>query len=268
MIPTLTLNSQHKIPQIGLGVWQVPNDQVAQVVVWALAAGYRHLDTAKVYGNEVGVGQGIAQSGLKRSDIFVTTKLYITDILNPQRGLHDSLVRLGLDYVDSYLVHWPFPFWQSAWQKMAALIDSGLAKSIGVSNFSIKQLETLKKLGGLVPAVNQIEISPFSYKKELVDYCQSQGIIIEAYSPLTHGHLIQNQQISSFAAKYHRSNSQILLRWCIQHNLVVLPKSTNQAHIQANLDIFDFVISSDDMTQLDSLNQNYSVLFPGWSPQK
>ena len=151
---------------------------------------------------------------------------------------------------------------------MSALVDAGLAKSIGVSNFSIRQLEALKKLGGFVPAVNQIEISPFSYKKELIDYCQSQGIIVEAYSPLTHGQLINDSTVSMFAAKYHRTNSQILLRWCLQHDLVVLPKSINQAHIQDNLDIFDFVISSDDMTQLDSLNQNYSVLFPGWSPQK
>ena len=268
MTPTFSLNSKNNIPQIGLGVWQIRNDQVAQVVVWALAAGYRHIDTAKVYGNEVGVGLGIAQSGLKRTDIFVTTKLYLTDILDPQRGLHDSLTRLGLDYVDLYLIHWPFPFWQSAWKKMSTLVDSGLTKSIGVSNFSIKQLEALKKLGGFIPAVNQIELSPFSYKKELVDYCQSQGIIVEAYSPLTHGHLIQNQKISRLAAKYQHTNPQILLRWGLQHNFVILPKSTSQNHLKDNLNIFDFEINSSDMAQLDSLNQNYSVLFPGWSPQK
>ncbi len=258
---SLVLNNTIDIPRIGLGVWQIPNDDVSKVVQWAIAAGYRHIDTAKIYRNEEGVGQGIYKSGIKRSDIFVTTKLWITDTLNPNKGLVNSLSRLGLDYIDLYLIHWPFPFWRDIWKNLEKSYKEGRAKAIGVSNFNIDQLKSLKKVCGFNPAVVQVEISPYFFKKELIDYCHSEGIVVEAYSPLTRNKRLNDEFIIDLAKAYKKSGAQIMIRWALQHDLVVLPKSKNKNHLESNIDVFDFEISNDDMKKLDSLNENYSALF-------
>jgi diketogulonate reductase-like aldo/keto reductase len=262
---TIKLNSGHNIPRIGLGTWKIKNDEVEGVVINALQLGYHHLDTAKVYGNEIGVGRGIKLSHIPRKQIFVTTKLAVWDLSRPQEAFRESLARLGLDYVDLYLIHWPFIFWKRAWQGLEKIFTEGKAKSVGVSNFGIRELETMKKFSGLVPAVNQIEITPFLTRSELVNYCQSEGIVVEAYSPLARGKRINDPQIAKIAQKYHKTPAQIFLRWGLQRNLVMLPKAQNPEHLKNNFDLFTFEISPADIALLDSLNENSSALFPGWT---
>lgn len=259
------LNTGQSIPLVGLGTWGIKSDDLVNVIPTALDLGYRHIDTARKYFNEEGVGLGIKKSGLPREDIFVTTKLWITDFLRTKNAFEASLERLGLDYVDLYLIHWPFPFWTKAWQELERIHKSGRAKSIGVSNFSIKDLETMRKRYAIVPAVNQIEFSPFFYKKDLIEYCQDQNIIVEAYSPLTRGYRLDDPKIKGLALKYQKTVPQIILRWCLQHGLAVLPKSTNPEHLKSNLDLFNFEISAEDFAYLNSLNENYSALSVFWS---
>jgi methylglyoxal/glyoxal reductase len=262
--PTLKLNNGADIPRIGLGVWKIDNTKVIQVVKWALQAGYRHIDTAKVYGNEAGVGQGIRESEIKRSEIFVTTKLSVFDIRRPELAFAESLARLELKYVDLYLIHWPFFGWKNAWKAMETFLQDGKAKAIGVSNFGIKQLEELQKISHVLPAVNQVEISPFLNRGKLVKYCKSRGIAVECYSPLTRGKRIGNLVLQKLAQVYQTSPAQIMIRWGLQHGLVVLPKSQTQTHSVSNLDVFKFHISDSDMQKLDSLNENFSLM-PVWS---
>lgn len=262
-LPIVKLNNNYSIPQLGLGVWKIDITKVTQVVLQALRFGYRHVDTAKAYGNEQGVGQAIKESGLSRDKIFITTKLAPQNIFNPQKAFDESLQRLNLDYVDLYLIHWPILGWQKAWSTLEKIYKDGRAKAIGVSNFGINQLQELKKIGTIQPAVNQIELSPFLYRKELINYCQQEKITVEAYSPLTRGRRIGDKSILDIAKTYHMSPAQILIRWGLQHGFVMIPKSENPAHIQENFAVFDFQINSKDMQKLDSLNENYSALFYG-----
>lgn len=257
----IELNNGTNIPRLGLGVWQISNSEVPQVVKWAIESGYRHIDTAKIYKNEIGVGKGIKESGIKRTDLFVTSKLWITDIMNPQKGLDDSLKRLNMDYMDLYLIHWPFPFWKNIWKQLEKSYKEGKTKAIGVSNFSVKQLKSLKEMNGIIPAVVQVEISPYFYKKELIDYCHLEGITVEAYSPLTRNSRLNEQVIVEMAKTYKKTPAQIMIRWGLQHKLVVLPKSASKEHIESNINVFNFEIFPDDMNKLDSLNENYSALF-------
>lgn len=262
---TTILSNGVSIPRVGLGVWKIDNSKVDQAVLWALQAGYRHIDTAVAYKNEDGVGKGIRDSGLARKDIFVTTKLLVLDFFRVEKAFYESLARLDLDYVDLYLLHWPFFGWKRAWKTLEEIHSSGKAKAIGVSNFSIEQLKDLKKLSGVVPMVNQIETSPFLYRKKLIDYCQSEGILVEAYSPLTRGKKLQDMTVVNLAKQYKKTPAQIMIRWSLQHGLVVLPKSANKDRIKSNLDVYDFEIEPKDMRKIDSLNENYSALLPGWS---
>jgi diketogulonate reductase-like aldo/keto reductase len=261
---TIKLNTEAEMPRLGLGVWQIGNNEVEAVVETALAAGYRLVDTAKIYGNEEGVGRAIGNSKIPRKEIFVTTKLWASDILQAKHGLEMSLKRLGLEYVDLYLIHWPFPLWKKAWRDLEGVFKEGKARAIGVSNFGTGQLEALKKMGGMVPAVDQIEISPFWYRKELVDYCQAEGIQVEAYSPLTRGRRLNDQTVSEMAEKYKKSAAQILIRWGLQHDLIEIPKSTKKEHIKDNIKVFDFEIGTEEMKKLDGLNENYSTSWTGW----
>lgn len=262
---TIKLNNGLNLPRLGLGVWKIDNTKVGQAVAWALAAGYRHLDTACAYHNEAGVGEAVGQSGIKRNQVFITTKLAINDFFRPQAAFNESLNRLQMNYVDLYLLHWPFLNWKNAWTALEKIYRQGQAKSIGVSNFGISQLEYIKKHHGLKPVVNQIELSPFLYRQQLINYCQSEGIIVEAYSPLTRGKRLSDPTISSLAVAYHKTPAQIMIHWGLQHDFVMIPKSENRRHLQENIDVFDFDIDPQDMKKLDALNENYSALFPGWT---
>ena len=253
------------MPRLGLGVWKIDNSQVSQVVGWALEAGYRHIDTACAYKNEEGVGRGVRQSGITRDKIFITTKLAVQGFFHPRKAFDTSLSKLKMDYVDLYLLHWPFLNWKNAWRELEKIYRQGLAKSIGVSNFSITQLQDLKNLSGLIPAVNQVELSPFLNRQELVKYCQTEGIIVECYSPLTRGKRLRDSRLADMAASYKKSPAQIMIRWGLQHDFVMIPKSSTPEHLKSNFDVFDFELKPPDMKTLDSLNENYSALLPLWS---
>ncbi len=257
------------MPVMGLGVWRVAEgEEVIKAVKWAFDAGYRMIDTAKIYLNEAGVGKAIKESGISREEIFVTTKLWNTDqgYDNALKAIDVSLAELGLDYVDLYLIHWPTAGEPSkgesinkreeTWRAMEEIYRSGKAKAIGVSNYTINHLEEMKKYAKIPPAINQVEFHPFLYQKELLDYCNKNNIALEAYCPLMHGEKLADARISKVAEKYNRSNAQILLRWSLQHGCIPLPKSARQEHLQENINVFDFELAENDMKILDSLNEN------------
>lgn len=252
---TAELNNKTKIPLLGLGVWQIANGKpTADAVSWALHLGYRHIDTAKIYRNEEGVGEGARESGVPREEVWVTTKLWPSDQLNARGALQGSLARLKLDYVDLYLVHWPTPgLVTRTWKAMEALYEDGRCKSIGVSNHSIPQLSAILRMAKVRPAVNQVKCSPFGFNQRLLDYCNQHGIVVEAYSPLTRGRDLQNETLGLIGQTYHKSPAQILIRWALQKGVVVLPKSKQKDHLRENADVFDFAITPQDMYRLDQL---------------
>ncbi len=253
-IPSVTLNNGVRMPILGLGVYQIPRDQTEQAVRWAFDAGYRHVDTASFYGNEKEVGNAVRSSGLPREDIFITTKLWPTDFLRAEAAFYASLNKLGLDYVDLYLLHWPSPIGKNrAWRVLEKLYKEGRIKAIGVSNFSIKQLDTHVQIHEITPAVNQVEFHPFLYRKELLESCRLHRIQLEAYSPLTRGERLNHPVIKQMAERYGKSPAQLLIRWCIQHDVVVIPKSSHQERMKQNAQVFDFEIAPDDMRVLDAL---------------
>ncbi|KAG0673657.1 NADPH-dependent aldo-keto reductase [Kluyveromyces marxianus] len=282
--PTLKLNTGASIPQIGLGTWQSPDQEAYNAVVTALKNGYRHIDTAAIYGNEEAVGRGIRDSGVPRKEIFVTTKLWGTQQRNPEAALDDSLKRLGLDYVDLYLIHWPvalktdsikdgnvFTFPRTAdgkidvdiedwdftktWEKMQHLPKTGKTKAIGVSNFSIKNIEALFKANPntIVPAANQVETHPQLDQQELLDYCKSKGILLEAYSPLgsSNSLLLTDPTIKKIAEKHNVEPANILINWGLSRGYVVLPKSVNPERVKNNKKIID--LPAEDIETINSL---------------
>ena len=247
------LNNNTEIPLLGLGVWQIPNGKpTADAVAWALEAGYRHVDTAKIYGNEEGVGEGIRNSGIPREEVWVTTKLWPTDQLNIRKAFDTSLAKLGIGYIDLYLVHWPTPgLVTRIWKAMEEIYKGGRCKAIGVSNHSISQLSAILGNAKIPPAVNQVKFSPFGFDQALLDFCAQHGIAIEAYSPLTKGERLQDSRLRTIAQQYQKSPAQILIRWALQKGTVVLPKSQNRDRLRENARVFDFAISAQDMDQLD-----------------
>jgi len=263
---TLTLNTGATIPIIGFGTWQIPEgDDAYNSTAFALKSGYRHIDTAYVYGNERSVGRAIADSGIAREDIFLTTKLP-ADIKNYDGALEafeTSIASLGVDYVDLYLIHAPWP-WSDrggdytegnieAWRALEEIYKSGRAKAIGVSNFSVKDLEAILESGTIVPAANQIKFFIGNTEKEEVTaFCQERGILIEAYSPLATGRILGNPHVQAIADKYGKSVAQISIRYTIQRGTVTLPKSTHEEYILENADL-DFVIDDEDMAYLNGL---------------
>jgi diketogulonate reductase-like aldo/keto reductase len=263
----LQLSDGHLIPQLGLGVWQISAGKTADVVLAALEAGYRHIDTASAYGNEESVGTAIRMSGIPRESIFVTTKLWNSDHGNPEPALDTSLRKLKMNYVDLYLIHFPVRQRRQSWRALEALQRKGKTRSIGVSNFTIAHLRELLAESETVPAVNQVEFHPYLYQQDLLAFCQAKGIVIEAYSPLTHGERLKDPRLVAIAKKYSssktKSTAQILIRWALQHGLVVIPKSSNRRRILENADVFDFEISEDDMRLLDSFNENLRTC---WDP--
>ena len=258
---TIMLNNGTVIPQVGLGVFQTPDgDTTVNAVQTALENGYRHIDTAMIYRNEASVGEGIRRAGVPRSDFFLTTKLWNDDI-RARRGkdaFQESLDRLGVDYVDLYLIHWPVPgCFLNTWKDMEKILESGRALSIGVSNFEIRHLEELRRVSGIVPAVNQIECHPLCYPKELIEYCQANDIQVQAYAPLARGAYLDNDVLCVLGTKYAHTPAQIGLRWAVQKGISVIPKSVHPERIASNARIFDFTIDQEDMDLLDTLNQNY-----------
>lgn len=262
---TIKLNNGVEIPRVGLGVRQIPDGVAVETAVLnALKSGYRHIDTAKIYGNEKGVVSAIKKSNIPRKEIFVTTKLWNSDHKDPKKAFEDSLNRLGLDYIDLYLIHWPVSVRLTTWKVFEELYSEGKIKAIGVSNFTIAHLEELLKVSKIIPQVNQVEFSPFLYQKELLEYCKSKGIVLEAYSPLTQGELMNNSIITEIAEKHTKSNAQIMLRWAIEKDVVVLPKSKTKERIEENIKIFDFELDKSDVKKLDALHSNKRFC---WNPE-
>jgi diketogulonate reductase-like aldo/keto reductase len=245
----------NEIPLLGLGVWQVPEGRETEDSVrWALELGYRHVDTAQAYGNERSVGRALRDSGLAREDVFVTTKFF-PGRKDPEQEAQRSLERLGLDYVDLYIIHWPQggPTW--AWDGMQRAQERGYARSIGVSNYSVGELDELRAVADTPPAVNQVQFSPFAYRRRLLEACEDRQILVEAYSPLGTGRHLGDQAVGEIADRLGRTPAQVLVRWCLQRDLVVLPKSTHRERIEENAAVFDFTLADADMAALDALDQ-------------
>jgi len=255
----ITLHNNIQIPVLGFGTYQIPKKEAERVVLTALNTGYRLIDTAAFYDNEKEVGNAIRASNIPREEIFVTTKLRPLTIFSVEKGFHTSLRALGLDYIDLYLIHWPFLRTREIWKTLESFYSQNLVKAIGVSNFRIKDLENVIKTASIIPMVNQVEFHPFLYREKLLSYCASKQIIVEAHSPLTRGKRINNTQIKTIAAAYGKSPAQILIRWALQHGAIVIPKATQEALMQENLNVFDFEIGDKDMQTLNSLNENYHV---------
>jgi diketogulonate reductase-like aldo/keto reductase len=244
-----------EIPLLGLGVWQVPNGpECVNAVRWALELGYRHIDTAQAYGNEESVGRGLRESGVPRGEVFITTKFYPARE-DPEAEAQRSLERLGVDQVDLYIIHWPQggPTW--AWPGMEGARERGYARSIGVSNFSVGELEQVTSVAESRPVVDQVQFSPFKYRRELLGACEQHGVALEAYSPLGTGRHLSDEQVRQIAERVGRTPAQVLLRWCVQRELVVIPKSTHRERIEENAQIFDFTLSDEDMAALDALDE-------------
>ncbi len=245
----------NEIPLLGLGVWQVADGRACEDAVrWALEAGYRHVDTAQAYGNERSVGRAVRDSGLPREDVFITTK-FDPGRRDPQAEVQRSLQRLGVDFVDLYIVHWPQggPTW--AWEGMQRAREHGYARSIGVSNFSASDLDAVLQVGDIPPVINQIQFSPFEFRRALLEACERQGVALEAYSPLGTGRHLGDRRVARIAERVGRTPAQVLLRWSLQRDLVVLPKSTHRERISQNAQVFDFALSDEDMAVLDGLDR-------------
>jgi diketogulonate reductase-like aldo/keto reductase len=248
------LGDGNAIPLLGFGVWQVADGRECEDAVrWALEAGYRHVDTAQAYGNEESVGRALRDSGVPREEIYVTTKFY-PGSKDPEAEAQRSLERLGVDFVDLYIIHWPQggPTW--AWPGMQRARERGYARSIGVSNFSIAEVDELLAVADTPPAVNQVQFSPFEYRRELLEGCEERGVVLEAYSPLGTGRHLGDDGVKRISDRLGRTPAQVLVRWSLQRDLVVLPKSTHRERIVENAQVFDFALSDEDMAELDALD--------------
>ncbi|UCH61935.1 MAG: aldo/keto reductase [Fidelibacterota bacterium] len=254
------LNNGIEMPYLGLGVYLAgPGSGTENAVQYAFEAGYRHIDTASLYGNEREVGRAVRNSRIPREEIFITTKLWNSDhgYNRTITACEESLRELNLPYIDLYLIHWPVENLRNeTWEAMIALQKDGKCRAIGVSNYTIRHLEELLADSPVVPAVNQVEFSPFLYQKDLLDFCRSHGIQLEAYSPLTRGKKLNHPAITSIAARYGKTSAQIMIRWSLEHEIVVIPKSANKRRIYENADVFDFEITHEDLALLDSLNKD------------
>jgi diketogulonate reductase-like aldo/keto reductase len=257
------------IPRVGLGVYMAPPKDAYEATLAALKIGYRHIDTAALYGNEKGVGQAVRESGIPRQEVFITTKLWNSDhgYDKTLRAFNRSLAELGFDYVDLYLVHSPMAVGKriDTWKAMEQILKSGKARAIGVSNYGVHHLKELFANCEIRPSVNQIELTPFNTRKALVKFCEDENIVLESYSPLTRGERLKHKTLVQTAQKYNKSTAQLLIRWCLQKNFVTLPKSVTPSRIAENFQVFDFSITPEDMAKLDSLDEEWVA---GWDPTK
>ena len=262
MTATLTTEDRHRVladgsrlPMLGLGVWQVPDGtECENAVRWALEAGYRHIDTAQAYGNEPSVGRALRDSGVPREEVWITTKFHPAHE-DPVKEAEDSLRRLGVDRVDLYIVHWPQGGATWAWPGMERALERGLTAAIGVSNFSTAQIEEVCGIASSPPMVNQVQFSAFEYRRALLEACHERSIALEGYSSLGTGRHLDDDTVAEIAERLGRTPAQILLRWCLQHDVVVIPKSTHRERIVENGRLFDFEIPEADMAKLDSLDR-------------
>ncbi len=261
------LNNGVGMPIIGLGTWQINSGKKAEkTILYALKAGYRLIDTAQIYGNEESVGKALNKSGIPREEVFITTKLW-----NSEHGYESaiaacgrSLKRMGISYIDLYLIHWPVTGLRNeTWKAMETLLDEGKCRAIGVSNYMIRHLEELLDSSSTIPAVNQVEFSPYLYQKDLLEFCCFHGIQLEAYSPLTRGLKLGDPKLISIARKYRKSTAQILIRWILQRGIIAIPRSSKEERIRNNANVFDFTISPEDMRALDFFNENFRM---SWDP--
>jgi diketogulonate reductase-like aldo/keto reductase len=245
----------NQIPALGLGLWQVPNGpECVNAVRWALELGYRHIDTAQAYGNEESVGRGLEESGVPRAEVFITTKFHPTR-RDPAAEAERSLARLGIDALDLYLVHWPQGGPTRAWPGMERAHALGYARSIGVSNFGVADLAQVMATASVPPVVDQVQFSPFAYRRALFDAARERRVALEAYSPLGTGRHLRNRAVQQIAERTRRTTAQVLLRWCVQRQLIVLGKSTHRERLAENIEIFDFSLSDEDMAELDALDR-------------
>lgn len=263
------LNNGIEMPMFGLGTYQTGKGEETQAaVLHALEVGYRLVDTAKLYGNEKDVGDALKRSSIPREEVFITTKLWNSDHGYDAviAACGESLKKMGLSCLDLYLIHWPVEGLRNeTWRAMESLLEEGKCRAVGVSNYMIWHLEELLSSSSTIPAVNQVEFSPYLYQKELLDFCRSHDIHLEAYSPLTKGQKLNDPRLAAIASKYSKSPAQILIRWVLQHGIIVIPKSARKKRIDENADVFDFTISPEDMKELDSFDQN---LRTSWDPSR
>ncbi|MDO5493538.1 MAG: aldo/keto reductase [Nesterenkonia sp.] len=258
-VPDVTLHDGRRMPQLGFGVFQVPEAETSAAVSTALETGYRHIDTAAIYRNESGVGRAVAESGLDRDELFITTKLWAADFDAPRRALEHSLDQLGLDHVDLYLIHWPAPAtdaYLEAWTVLEQLRDAGLTRSIGVSNFLPEHLDRVVGLGGTVPVVNQIELHPALQNRITVDANRRFDIATEAWSPLAQGAVLEDDAVVQAAESHGVTPAQAVIRWHLQRGNIVIPKSVTPERIASNFDVFGFELSEDQMAGIDALERD------------
>lgn len=256
---TITLNNGVQIPQLGFGTALISEDEgkTVDVILQAIEAGYRHLDTATVYYNEAAVGKAVKQSGIPREEFFITTKLWNEDIRQGRmaEAFEESLEKLQMDYVDLYMVHWPIHNkYVKSWKTLEKIYADQRARAIGVSNFSIRQLEDLRMTSEIVPAVNQCEFHPRFMRNELREYCRKHGIAFEAFKPLGQGAYVNDPVLQRIAEKNGKSFAQALIRWHLQHGIIAIPKSAHEKYIRANMDVFDFELDSQEMAEIDAMN--------------
>ena len=263
----MVLNDGHKIPVVGLGTWKSePGEATYKAVLDSINAGYRHIDTARAYDNETDVGRAVKDSDIARENLFITTKLWNKDqgYDTAIEACEKSLARLSCDYIDLYLIHWPLKGKRNdSWKAFIELQLRGLCRSIGVSNFTIEHLIEIEDKFGIIPAANQVEFHPYHYQKELLEYCNSKNIVIEAYSPLVHAKRMDEPRLVSISEEMGKTPAQILIRWAMQRGMVVLPKSVNQGRIVENFSVFDFEISDSLMKRLDDLDETFVTC---WDP--
>jgi len=263
----IPLNDGHAIPALGLGVWQAPPGRVTREAVrYALQLGYRHVDTARIYGNEGDVGQALRESGVPREEVFVVTKLWNQDhgLARARRAFEDSLAVLSLDYVDLFLIHWPVERRRlESWKALEEFKREGRARSIGVSNYTVRHLDELLHAAEIPPAVNQVEFHPFLVQNELLAHCREHGIVLTAYSPLAHGEGLGDPMLAAIGARHGKTAAQVMIRWAIQHGTSVIPKSTRRDRIHENALVFDFRLDADEMRQIDALDQGMRTC---WDP--
>ncbi|MFJ1706418.1 aldo/keto reductase [Kitasatospora sp. NPDC088346] len=271
-IPSVTLNNGAEIPQLGFGVWQVPDAEAAPAVRTAIEAGYRSIDTAAIYENETGTGQAVAEAGVPREELYVTTKLWNSGTKDwsgaqgrdaVRRAFDDSLGKLGLDYVDLYLIHWPRPMhgtFLNVWEGVTELLADGRVKSVGVSNFGIPQLETLLKESSVVPVLNQVELHPYFPQRELREFQSRHGIATEAWSPLGQGgDLLAEPALVKTAEKHGRTVAQVVLRWHLQSGVIAIPKSVTPSRIRENLDVAGFELDAEDMAAIAAVETGVRI---------
>ena len=265
----IVLNDGVAMPLLGFGTYQIASGgRCERAVAHALHRGYRHIDTAALYGNEADVGRAVLSCGLPRTDIFVATKLWNSDqgYDSTLRAFDRSLSRLGLDVIDLYLIHWPESGRRlESWRAMAEIRKGGRCRSIGVSNFTVKHLEELLRSSDVVPSVNQVEFSPFLYQRDLLEYCERKGIRLVAYCPLTRGDKLAHRVVTGIARTHRKTSAQVLLRWALQHRVAVIPHSVHRERIDENAALYDFELTREEMTALDRLDENYRTC---WDPSR